>query len=426
VLNPFHHDRQGYPRPSPSIQKTAVVLVGHGSRREGANREFTALAEAYGAIRPQYRVSRAYVELAAPSMAEGLASAALERLAGKEAVPVVLVPVLLAAAGHVKNDIGLALEQARKDHPGQPFVASRDLGVHPVLTRLAFGRFKTALDSLDGKNGSAGKGLADTCVVLVGRGSSDPDANGEFYKTARMFGEGRGLGWVLPAFMGITTPSVKDALNVAARLRPRRLVVVPYLLFGGVLADRLKAQSAAFAQSHPWVQVGMADPLGADEELFPLLDERIARALHGGESLPCDNCQYRTPLPGLADRVGGAKALLYSVRHAFAHRGETPQAHAHKPLERHVLVCGNRDCARRGSLRVLSGLRSRLRQLGLGRKVMVTRVSCMGRCGEGPTVAVYPDGVWYRGVAHTDTDELVSEHLLKGRPVGRLVDGILQ
>jgi len=50
----------------------------------------------------------------------------------------------------------------------------------------------------------------------------------------------------------------------------------------------------------------------------------------------------------------------------------------------------------------------------------------MGRCGEGPTVAVYPDGVWYREVREDDAAELVNEHLIHDRLVGRLVDNIMQ
>ena len=50
----------------------------------------------------------------------------------------------------------------------------------------------------------------------------------------------------------------------------------------------------------------------------------------------------------------------------------------------------------------------------------------MGRCGEGPTVAIYPDGVWSRSVRDTDARELVHEHLLQDRLVARLVDDILQ
>ena len=77
------------------------------------------------------------------------------------------------------------------------------------------------------------------------------------------------------------------------------------------------------------------------------------------------------------------------------------------------------------SIQVLEG-HIRLKALGRHQEVRVTRTGCMGRCGEGPTVAVYPDGVWYRGVRAEDADELVREHLIQDRLVARLVDQIMQ
>jgi (2Fe-2S) ferredoxin len=50
----------------------------------------------------------------------------------------------------------------------------------------------------------------------------------------------------------------------------------------------------------------------------------------------------------------------------------------------------------------------------------------MGRCGEGPTLVVYPDGVWYRGVSEADAASLVDDHLVGDRIVARLVDNIMQ
>jgi len=100
--------------------------------------------------------------------------------------------------------------------------------------------------------------------------------------------------------------------------------------------------------------------------------------------------------------------------------------HAHRPLAKHVLVCCNADCADRGSVALLGSLRRMVKEVGRERDIRITRTSCMGRCGEGPTVAVYPDGVWYRGVSQGDAGELVREHLLGDRLVARLVDNIMQ
>jgi sirohydrochlorin cobaltochelatase len=192
------------------------------------------------------------------------------------------------------------------------------------------------------------------------------------------------------------------------------------------LLDKLRAQVDAFAARQPWIATRLSAHLGADERLFRLLDERVTEALEGARPLECDGCQYRVPLAGLQQNVGGLQALLWSVRHRFTHAQAMPHRHAHKPLRKHVLVCGNADCAERGSVALVEELRRRIKDSQRRDDIRVTRTSCMGRCGEGPTVAVYPDGIWYRGVRADDAEELVREHLLGDRLVARLVDNIMQ
>jgi (2Fe-2S) ferredoxin len=203
-------------------------------------------------------------------------------------------------------------------------------------------------------------------------------------------------------------------------------VVVPYLLFAGRLVTKLREQVDAFSKRYPWIRAELAPHLGDDPRLFALLDERVRQALEGGAMLPCDTCMYRTAIPGFVQHVGGLRALLYSVRHTQTHTQGAPHVHAHRPLAKHVLVCGNSDCADRGSLALIDALRRTLKETGNAREIKVTRTSCMGRCGEGPTVAVYPDGVWYRGVRDTDAGDLIHEHLLGDRLVARLIDNVMQ
>jgi (2Fe-2S) ferredoxin len=97
--------------------------------------------------------------------------------------------------------------------------------------------------------------------------------------------------------------------------------------------------------------------------------------------------------------------------------------------ERHFFVCTNArpagskpSCGARGSAGLLSAL-----QEGLGRhpelwgKVIVTPSGCLGPCFEGPTIVVYPEGVWYTGVTPADVREIVESHMCRGVPVARLV-----
>jgi (2Fe-2S) ferredoxin len=202
-------------------------------------------------------------------------------------------------------------------------------------------------------------------------------------------------------------------------------VAVPYLLFAGRLVDRLRAELADFAQRYPWTRAVLAPPIGADPRILRLLDERADQARSGAAALPCDTCQYRAALPGFVDQVGGLKAMLWSVRHSLTHTQAMPHVHAHRPVRKHVLVCTNADCADRGGLRVLEELRRGVKRAGVQRDVRVTKTSCMGRCGEGPTVVVYPDGVWYRGVRADDAGDIVHEHILGDRLVARIVDNVM-
>lgn len=388
-------------------------MVGHGSRDASANQEFEQLVARYQTRRPELELRHGYVELAQPSLADALADLPAET------VEAVLLPLFLFAAGHVKNDIPLALATARRRRPDVRFSAARALGVHAALAELAVERAEEVA--------SLGKTEAPrTAAIVVGRGSSDPDANGDFCKLVRLIGEGRPLAWAVPTFIGITRPRFEETLEFVARARPERLLVIPYLLFGGRLLSQLREQVAGFRARYPWIKTTLAPQLGVHERLLGVLDERLHEVRNGQAPLACDNCQYRLALPGRAESVGGLRALLWSLRHTFTHAQAAPHVHAHRPMSKHVLVCGNVDCAGRGSLGLVESLRRLLKDAGRDRDIRVTITSCMGRCGEGPTVAVYPDGIWYRGVREGDAAELVDEHLLADRLVARLVDNIMQ
>lgn len=392
--------------------KTGLLIVGHGSRDPSANVEFEAVVAAYRSTRPDIEVAHGYVELARPSLATALRDLA------QQVDSIVVLPLFLFAAGHVKNDIPLALSQARQDFPTVRFTVAHALGVHPNLVDLAFERARTALEGA--------REATKTAVIVVGRGSSDPDANGDFCKVVRLLAEGREIGWVMPCFIGVTRPLFEETLELVARARPERIVVVPYFLFSGRLISRIREQMEAFQARYPWIKTELAPHLGSDDRLLKLMDERLCEAMEGERPLPCDTCQYRVPVSAVAENVGGLKALLWSLRHGFTHAQAMPHVHAHRPLTKHVLVCGNVDCADAGSIALIATLRRLLKETGHELDIRVTRTSCMGRCGEGPTVAVYPDGIWYRGVKEADAKELIEEHLLSDRLVSRLVDNIMQ
>ena len=79
------------------------------------------------------------------------------------------------------------------------------------------------------------------------------------------------------------------------------------------------------------------------------------------------------------------------------------------------------SCGARGGDEILAALGEVVAELGLEDRVSVTGATCLGPCDNGPTVVVYPEGIWYRGVVPADAAEIARSHARDGKPVERLL-----
>jgi sirohydrochlorin cobaltochelatase len=256
------------------MERTAILVLGHGSPRARANDEFEALVAAFRRRCPELDVAHAYIELAAPLLADGLA------LLAARAERVVVLPLFLLAGSHVKRDVPRALDEARRAFPRVRFKAARPLGVHRAMVEIALDRARRAV---------ASHGPGTTALLAVGRGASDPDANGDFCKMVRLVGEAGGFTLAEPSFIAVAEPRFEAAATRVALTAPERLLVLPYLLFEGVLVEQLAGEVRGFAGRHPGIDVRLAPHLGEDDRLLALMEDRLAEAL-AGVSLPCDAC----------------------------------------------------------------------------------------------------------------------------------------
>src|SRR4029077_5417071 len=197
------------------MTETAVLLCGHGSRDPEAVREFELAA---AALRPRllgFDFATGYLEFARPTIRDGLAG-----LAARGAKRILAIPGMLFAASHVKNDLPWEMNSFMAENPGIDVRLGRDLGIDPKLLQAAADRIAAAA-------AHTRISRAETLLVVIGRGTNDPDANSNISKLARMLWEGMGLGWAEVAFSGVAHPRVDAALSHAARLGFRRIIVFP-------------------------------------------------------------------------------------------------------------------------------------------------------------------------------------------------------
>ncbi|MGI5520664.1 uroporphyrinogen-III C-methyltransferase [Micromonospora sp. CA-259024] len=269
---------------------TGLVIVGHGTRSAAGVDQFAALVERVRRRGAVGDVEGGFIELSRPPLTDAVGA-----LVARGHRALVALPLVLTAAGHGKGDIPAAMAREQERHPGLSYRYGRPLGPHPLLHDALEQRIDAAL---------AGADRAGTWVALIGRGSTDPDANAEVAKVARLLWEGRGYAGVEPGFISLAQPSVPAVLERLRRLGARRIVVAPYFLFAGVLPDRIVAQSAEFAAAHPDLDVRVAEVIGDCDALADLVRERYAEALGGDIRMNCDTCAYRVLMPGFADKVG--------------------------------------------------------------------------------------------------------------------------
>ncbi|MGC4816434.1 uroporphyrinogen-III C-methyltransferase [Micromonospora sp. DT63] len=269
---------------------TGLVIVGHGTRSAAGVDQFAALVERVRRRGAVADVEGGFIELSRPPLTDAVGA-----LVARGHRALVALPLVLTAAGHGKGDIPAAMGREQQRHPGLTYRYGRPLGPHPLLHTALEERIDAALAGVD---------RAGTWVALIGRGSTDPDANAEVAKVARLLWEGRGYAGVEPGFISLAQPSVPEVLDRLRRLGARRIVVAPYFLFAGVLPDRIVAQSAEFAAAHPDLDVRVAEVIGDCDALAELVLERHAEALGGDIRMNCDTCAYRVSMPGFADKVG--------------------------------------------------------------------------------------------------------------------------
>jgi sirohydrochlorin cobaltochelatase len=278
--------------------KIGVMICGHGSRDVEATREFDSLAHHLRQRLPHYPVESGYLEFARPIIKDGL-----EALKAQGVNHVLAVPGMLFAAGHVKNDLPWEINSFAADNPGLCVQFGRELAIDPKMLAAAAARIEEALAAAPGA-----VERKDTLLLVVGRGTNDPDANSNVAKVARMLWEGMGFGWAEIAFSGVAFPLVDQALERVVKLGYARIVVFPYFLFTGILVKRIYQWADEAQAANPGVQIVKAPYLNDHPLVIDSFVERVEEILAGQTHMNCTLCKYRTQVVGYEGQVGAVQA----------------------------------------------------------------------------------------------------------------------
>ncbi|MDA1090682.1 MAG: sirohydrochlorin chelatase [Proteobacteria bacterium] len=278
--------------------KTAVMICGHGSRDDNAIKEFNTLAGHLSKRLPDFDVESGFLEFATPVIRTGL-----DKLKQRGAKKIVCLPGMLFAAGHVKNDLPSEVNNFAAENPGIEMIFGRELAVDNKLLEAARSRIEAAE-----KDAASEAARQDTLLMVVGRGTNDPDANSNVSKVARMLWEGMGFGWAEVSYSGVASPLVDAGLAHAVKLGYRRIIVFPYFLFTGILVRRIYDWADAAAASHPEIEFLKASYLNDHALLIDTFVERVHEALEGNNAMNCQLCKYRDQIIGYEADVGAPQA----------------------------------------------------------------------------------------------------------------------
>jgi sirohydrochlorin cobaltochelatase len=242
---------------------------------------------------PDVAVDVGFLEMADPP-----AGVSVDGLVARGCERICVLPLVLLGAGHAKNDVPAVILEARQRHPDVLIRFGSPLGVS-----------REAVELLGKAVVSAGG--ASLPLLFVARGTSDPDANGDAHKAARLVAEWTGATFLHVGFSGVTTPSVPDAARVFEGLGHERIAVAWWYLCHGRLIEQGREELAAFSE-RSGVEIVDAGHLGPDPALVPLIVTRYEEAGAGHAEVNCDTCAYRAPWPGREDRVGQALGVGHS------------------------------------------------------------------------------------------------------------------
>ena len=240
----------------------AVLYIGHGSRVSQGVQEALDFIERgrRGIAAPIQEVC--FLELVEPDILTGV-----RRCVERGATVISVVPILLLTAMHAKEDIPDELAKAQALYPDLKLNYGRPFGVHPKIV-------ESLLDRVLEK---AQKPSEDAMVLLVGRGSSDPEVKRDLTEIADRLHHLHPFKRVDISFMYGAKPKLKEALRLAKETGHKQVFIVPYLLFSGIVMNEIMEELEQLdLRDQEFI---LCESLGYHQNIVEVLQERTNELL---------------------------------------------------------------------------------------------------------------------------------------------------
>jgi sirohydrochlorin ferrochelatase len=241
----------------------AVIYVCHGSRviagREQAASFIKKVIERVECPIQEY----CFLELAEPTI-----ESAFINCVNQGATQVAVIPVLLLTAAHAKRDIPIELKRVASLFPHIEVSYGEPIGVNSKM-----------MDPLVERIEEIGEKISDqSMVLLIGRGSSDPDVKRDLNRIADLLRENTSIGKVETCFLTAASPSLEEGLSAAGESSCEKIFIIPYLLFTGILMKHI----SKMIETHPYSRkFYLCNYLGYHSAIEEILVEQAHRLLKG-------------------------------------------------------------------------------------------------------------------------------------------------
>ncbi|MBM4762827.1 sirohydrochlorin chelatase [Bacillus sp. B15-48] len=235
----------------------AILYIAHGTRSKIGVQEVKSFIQK---VKERLHVpiqELSFLELSEPSIEDGF-----QHCVERGATEITIVPLFLLAAGHIKKDIPEILYSIKKNYPDTEIIVKDPFGVEEeILNAIA-----------EVVSETVGEVKKDDSVLIVGRGSSDPTVHEAFSQISEGVKNRLGIDNISVGYLAATEPKFDQALETISEVAGNRIIVIPYLLFSGILLSAINQKvSKRQKQGQLIVQTG---PLGEHSAIENIVFQR--------------------------------------------------------------------------------------------------------------------------------------------------------